>query len=248
MEDIFHRWKKDLCRFKLYEKYYPIKETPKNVTTKKHIYDISKLNNVNYALHGFAAFALFRKELLKYDDLTFIPNLEIEIAKKKIELDLPILDSMLLLVTNEDINSMDGKHYHPVLGIIPKSVCNDNICIFNVNMLSIVNIGNIKVVTVQYLLMWFLFNYNFNDNINDRSLYGNFYLYTMKMIEISQKVLVNRIKNPFNPSLTFLGDDIPYEPMINQNTNLPVNYTPSRIGTRQIFDYSNFPMSGEEIL
>lgn len=243
MEDIFHRWDKDLYRFNLYEKYYPLQITEKKQLTKEYIYD---LPNINFAFNGFAAFALFRKELIKHTDIDDIPKIDIEfINKKKIKLNIPVNDKLLYLVTNE---SLIGKQYNPILGIIPQSSKKDNICMYHVNMLSIVNINNKQVVNVQYLLMWLLFNYNFNDNVDDRNIYGSYYLYTLKMIEISQTVLKGRKYNPFNPSLLLLGEDIVYEISLTQNPNLPVNYTPSKIGTRQIFNYNNFPMSGEEIL
>lgn len=243
MEDIFHRWEKDLHRFNLYEKFYPIKENKVSAIEKESVFD---LPDIEYAFSGFAAYALFRKELLKHVDIDNILKIDLEfIGKKKVKIILPINESNLHLVTNENTDEMVGKHYHPILGIIPKSVQDKNVCIYNVNMLSIVKIDNIKVVNIQYLLMWLLFNYNFNDNIDDRPIYGTYYLHTLQMISIAGSALANRKNNPFNPSLIFLGEEIQYEPILSQNPNLPVNYTPSKVGTRQVFDYSNFPMSGE---
>lgn len=248
MEDIFHRWEKDLHRFNLYERYYPIKEVSITTTFKDYTFDLPKLNRESYAFHGFAAFALFRKELLKHIDVDKIPKIELEFTNKhKVTINLPVSDHMLHLVTGEDINTLEGEQYNPILGLIPYSNKSDNVCIYQVNMLSIIKIDNIQVVTVQYLLMWFLFHYNFNDNKDDRQIYGNFYLYTLQMIELSQKVMKERKNNPFNPSLTFLGNEIKYKPMV-QNPNLPINYTPSKTGTRHTFDYNNFPMSGEKII
>lgn len=242
MEDIFHRWEKDLYRFNLYEKYYPLKETIIKTASKEYIYDLPP---INYAFNGFAAYALYRRELLKHVDIDDILKVDMEfISKKKMRVVQPVNDSYLYLVTNEI--DLPGKKYHPILGIIPKSVRSDNVCIYYTNMLSITKIDNITVVNIQYLLMWLLFNYNFNDIIDDRPIYGLYYIHTLRMISIANTTLIKR-KNPFNPSLVFLGEETQYEPILNQNPNLPVNYTPSKIGTRQVFDYSNFPMSGEEI-
>lgn len=245
MEDIFHRWEKDLYRFNLYEKFYPIKEHIVNITFRDCTFN---LPDIDYAFHGFAAFALYRKELLKHIDIDMIPKIEIEFTnRKKIKINIPVNDPTLYLVTGDSIDNLVGKQYHSLLGVLPQSNRNNNICTYHVNMLSIINMGSIHVVTIQYLLMWFLFHYNFNDNTDDRPIYGNFYLYTLQMIELSRNILKGRKNNLFNPSLMFLGSEITYEPMV-QNPNLPVNYTPSKIGTRRIFDYNNFPMSGEEIL
>lgn len=227
MEDIFHRWNKDLHRFNLYEKYYPIKEIQCNYNCIEYKYELPA---GNFAYHGFAAFALYRKELLKHVDINF-PKLDIEITKTHCKFSSPVKG--LCIVTSEvKCNT------NPILGYIPKSLHNNDLHIYQVNMLSITRINNVQVVNIQYLLMWFLFHYNFDDN----SLYGNFYLYTLQMIELSSIIKKN---NPFNPTLEFMGDAI-YEPMV-QNPNYPVNYTPSRTGTRQVFDYNNFPMSGELI-
>lgn len=241
MEDIFHRWEKDLYRFNLYSKYYPIEEKNINNNIKQYEYDLPK---IDYAFHGFAAFALFRKELLKYVDIDNIPKLELEfINKKRIKLEMPI--NILHLVTNDSIKEQYGDKYYTILNIIPESIQFKNVCIYYENMLSIVNINNMKVVNIQYLLMWLLFNYNFNDNLTDRNIYGKYYLYTLKMIDIASDTLKNKKNNPFNPSLIFLGDDIQYK-LPSVDPNLPINYTPSKLGSRQEFNYNNFHISGEK--
>lgn len=239
MEDIFHRWLKDLKRFKLYEQYYPIIPGKFNLISRTKIFDISFLKKykiTEYALHGFAAFALFRNELIKHIDCD-VPDLNIKITKNKISLDIPVSDSLLHIVTYKNI---DTNKNNKILDVIPVNSIINDVNIYEVSMLSIVQINFINVVNVQYLLMWLLFNYNFNDSIEDRSIYGNFYLYTIQMIELSQKSkLVDRKNNPFNPSITLLGPMSEYE-LPKQNPRLPINYTPEKIGTRPSFDYSIF--------
>lgn len=253
MEDIFNRWEKDLYRFNLFEQHYPIKESNSDYT----YYDMEYIiPDIDYALHGFSAFALFSKELLKHGKLT---DVDIKITKNKCKVSSPIKTNLHIVTgsniekvienySKSDVSTDDkiniAERFHTILGLIPDSVVIGNVTIYQVNLLSVVKINNIKVVTIQYLLLWFLFNYHFNDIIQDRPIYGNFYVYTLKMIELSNTVYKDTY-NPFNPSLTFIGESKPFEPIV-QNDKYPVNYTPSREGTRQIFDYNNFQISGEK--
>lgn len=235
MEDIFHRWDKDLKRFNLYEKYYPILINNPNIKYTTRTYT---LPNINYAFHGFVAFSLYRNELLKHTDVDNIPDLHVQIIKKKCTIDIPVSDNNIHLVTDELLTL---PYFNPLL-TLPMSKIIDNICIYNVNLLSIITIDNMQIVTIQYLLLWLLFNYQFNNNEKDRNIYSLFYKYTLDMISISNTLQLKN--NPFYPTLTFIGTKPIYTPFVN-NSLLPVNYTPSKIGTRQQFDYSNFKISGE---
>lgn len=241
MEDIFHRWEKDLKRFNLYEEYYPIQfDTQPSYTYKDITY---KLPDINFAFHGFAAFALYRSELLKYIDIDTIPNITIQFNKQTCIVNIPVTDITLDLVTDETLTK---PYYESLLGL-PQSKIIDNVRIYHVNMLSITKIDTKKVVTIQYLLMWLLFQYNFNDNINDRDIYGLFYKYTLQMINMSKNINNNNVKNKinvFNPSLTYIGQEEQYKPYI-QDPSLPINYTPSKTDTRHTFDYNNFTISGQ---
>jgi hypothetical protein len=70
-EDVFHRWRKDLARFALLAKHYPIGDKgsafalPGKYETKTAPYTVSLAGTDpdTYALHGFAAFALLRHAL-----------------------------------------------------------------------------------------------------------------------------------------------------------------------------------------
>lgn len=237
MEDIFHRWEKDFNRFNLYEKYYPIKENNMSYKIKNYSFDLPDVPL--FAFHGFAAFALFRKEVSKYPNIESqlnIPLLYINITGNKCKLDIPVSDHTLHLTTSEEYIT-DINRFNNILDILPTHTLSNNVCMYYVNLLSITTIDNFNVVNVQYLLMWLLFHYNFSDNISDRQIYGNFYIYTLQMVD---KLAI------FNPTLSFLGAEKEYKPLL-QNNNYPINYTPSKTGTRHQFNYSNFTMSGEKV-
>jgi len=247
MEDIFHRWTKDLERFNLYEQYYPISENEVNYEYKNICYKLPKLNYNLIAFNGFVAFAMFRIELLKYINVDSIPDMNLQfINKTNFSINIPGNNKNCHLVIGESIDNITGKKYNPILEIIPKNVVVDNVCIYEINMLSITKINNINIVNIQYLLLWFLFHYNFNESDNDKKIYGNFYVYTLQMIQLSMNVIKSK-HNPFYPTLTFLGPDVGYIPSV-QNPKYPINYTPDKINTRKTFDYNNFSISGEEII
>ena len=63
------------------------------------------------------------------------------------------------------------------------------------------------------------------------------------MIDIAESKKIST----FMPSITYLGPEPLYEMQHIQDPRLPVNYNPGKIGTRQVFDYSNFKLSGELI-
>lgn len=244
MEDIFHRWEKDIKRFNLFEKYYPIKISKIKINTKKKKYTLPiSIYDKKYATHGFMAYALFCKEILKYIDKKKLDNvilLDINyITEKECSVDMPI-DENYIFVT--DTSNKTESTYYTILGLIPESYIKDNISIFFVDMLSIVNIDNIQVVSIQYLLLYFLFYANFDNDMDNRKIYKNFYLYTLQLITLAEDL--NNLEQ-FMPSLTYLGNEPLFIPQ--NDPNLPVNYNPDKIGTRQIFDYSNYKISGEKI-
>jgi hypothetical protein len=253
-EDIFNRWERDIKRFNLYELYYPIKKNKDNSKLSTKTYTL--LDNYRsdlYAFHGFAAFAIYRRELSQYIELRHIPQVEIQFNNNKCELTSPT--DVIELVTNEELEW----HYHPILNIIPKKHIKDNnVIYYYTELLSINKINDKQVVTIQYLLLYFLFYYIFG-NESEKDMYKNYYLYTLELIELSEsqyntelKKSINKNKNkesssgkvnPFLPGIDFLGKRPEFK-MIR--TMFPVNYTPSKTGTRQVFDYNLFKLSGEE--
>lgn len=237
-EDIFHRWSRDIVRFNLFEHYYPIKENKMDYTfiTKTFTLPIN-ITDKKYAFHGFMAYALLCKQLSKYIDDIPVLNISFQSANK-CTLDMPC-ESNLMIVTSTD--SELKRTNASILNIIPQSHVDNDISIYFTNMLSICSIDHIQIATVQYLLMYFLFMYNFDDKHN--ILYGNFYLYTLRMISIAEDLDIKNM-SAFMPSITYLGNEPPYIPINVQDPTLPINYYPHKL-RRPTFDYSNFKRSGE---
>lgn len=249
MEDIFNRWSKDVKRFNLLEKYYKI-ILPDNIEIKikKNTYTFNDkiIKNKKYALHGFAAYAIYYNELINKDEHNDIEKILISFLNDRTcVLNVPVLDIDYPFILVSDNYNLEDKQYASILGTIPQhdkiKMYDKDFVIYYVNMLSIVVINDVQVVNIQYLLMYFLFYYNFYENIEYRNIFGKFYNNLLKMIDIMEK------KNDiFLPSLTFLGKEPLYNPT-DINKNLPINYIPERKTNKPIFDYNDFKISGEKL-
>jgi len=250
LEDIFNRWGKDIVRFNLYEQYYPIivHNVKYDITEKTYKLPYKLINNKQYAINGFAAYALYYREFIKYSDNTSsIESIVLSITEYTCMLTIPKLpdNNPFIIVTNQPNN--EGK-YSNILEKIPDhdilSIENNELIIYYVNYLSITVIDDIQVVNIQYLLMYFLFYYNFYYDVNYRKIFGKFYINLLAMINIMEPKQDKT--QVFYPSLLMLGYAPLYKPTHINNNLLPINYTPSRANTRQAFNYSNFKLSGEE--
>lgn len=156
-EDVFHRWQKDLKRFNLFEKYYPITYTP----TKSEVYTTvkGKLNipfivdiqpigvasrdcTPKLALHGFAAYAAIRTSL---DTLSAAFKLPISQIKapylsltfpddNTIEVELPVGNNIILASPwpEEVLTGFKNvKKFSPYMDVCPESYQVENITIFS---------------------------------------------------------------------------------------------------------------------
>lgn len=238
-EDIFHRWLKDIKRFNIIERLYPL--IPSNVNYKTSFYTFKlpdKITSKDYAFHSFAAYALYYIELSKKVPLK-VKKLDITFSGNSCTLELPF-KANICLVSSTYIHKPE---YASLLDRIPEHlVINDNVTIYLTNQIAIVDINGMQVVTIQYVLMHFLFFYNYYENDEYKLIYKNLYIDTLEMIKIAEK---NNVK-VFLPSITCLGNRALYVPSIDPN--LPINYNPSKHNSRQVFDYNNFKLSGERIV
>jgi hypothetical protein len=244
MEDIFHRWEKDIIRFNKYEKYYPLKYEPIDYDIKYYTFKLPDIiTSKKIAFHSFAAYALYYRALakmVKEKDMLNIKKININFGSTHCSLEMPFKANLCL------VSSEYEPEYHSLLEKVPKStIVNGNVSIYITNLLTIVQDEGIQIVNIQYVLMHFLFFYNFFEDYSIKLIYKNFYIYTLRMIEIAEKIKNNKLAEIFLPSIKNLGKDPIYIP--NNNQNLPINYTPSKENSRQTFDYSNFKISGEKI-
>jgi hypothetical protein len=249
MEDIFHRWEKDIKRFNLYEQYYPITMKEINVSPISKEYTLpEKITNKKYALYGFMAYAMYCKEFKKIykQKVNDIQLHSISFTSSNTCIvEIPI-DLNLLVITDKSTNINKITHNN-IIGLIPEYSESNNIITYYTDLLSIVEIDNIQVVNIQYLLLYFLFNYNFYTDEKNKIIFGNYYIYTLRMINYVESI--SESLNAFMPSITYLGQEPMYEPINPElQSTFPVNYTPSKIGTRRIYDYNNYKISGKQIV
>jgi hypothetical protein len=258
-EDIFNRWEKDITRFNLFEQYYPIKYTSIEYTLIDYTYELpDNYTSEKYAFHMFAAYAILCKEYRKYykDDIL---NLNITFTNdKKCILSVPF-NTNLYLVSPTDNKPID-QYYSTILNIIPEHYINNNVFIMYIDGLSIANSNiqiansniqiannNIQIVNIQYLLYHLLFYYNFFNNEKERIIYGNMYIYVLRMIsniESNKVTIPDNVKSLFMPSLDLLSEFKVIEYGVNRTR--PVNYNPHNTGTRQIVNYEDYRISGEK--
>ena len=155
-EDLFHRWSKDLKRFNLFEKYYPITSTEKiklktkKITGKLTLPIIGNGKDLKLALHGFAAYAIIRKsldELCAIIDipLSTIPRLSIDFPDKfTIVLESPIDNNLIVFAspwpesvfdipfdTSTSASTSAIKKFSPYMDIYPETYQKNNTVILS---------------------------------------------------------------------------------------------------------------------
>jgi hypothetical protein len=135
----------------MYEQYYPITEMVikyKDITQTYTLLD--NYESEKYAFHGFAAFAMYQKELYKHVDLN-MPKLNI--VFKNNACILTSINNELILVTNERLDWQ----YHTILNPIPQSCTVNDVHYYYTELLSITKLDYVQVVNIQYLLLFILF-------------------------------------------------------------------------------------------
>lgn len=223
-EDVFHRWRKDLLRFNLFEKYYPVDSSESwNGSSHKVTGKVLSLDKV--ALHGFAAYAALR---ILYDALAgtvaiSAPHLSITIddavsvptGAHTISVDTPTGDTIVLASPWPTEAVSDAKQFDPYMDIYPETYHIDNVIVFSTHgrklAASMCDIAGkqIHVVTVHYLLLWFLAEYHQSTDENDRKIYRSFYAHTLEIIRAATALfpcVCDLMNSPFAPVITTFGD------------------------------------------
>jgi RNAse (barnase) inhibitor barstar len=233
MENIFHRWKKDIKRLNLLEKYYPIEyDGYFDILKSSHKLPFPIINNDNIAINGFAVYSLLLKFLESLDskDYKYFKDFK----------EFKILDDSSL-VFNSPIHSLDLitsidvedllinvqlKKYRPFLDVsheIYKSNTEEYDVSITCNKTELTSVSKIylsnyeisKEETDSYilianphnLLLWFLINAFKTQN----NLYKQFYGYTMKLLKNAEEYYEKKsnidtfMKSPFSPSTFTIG-------------------------------------------
>ena len=189
-EQLFNRWEKDIKRFALLNKYYPIgtNNTINNkIELKTYTFNLNKYNlfysknidikqhkrvNPTISFHGFAAYAIMRKSL---DQI--IKLLNVKIDEKKLELNAPTLELKFLNKYTFTLQSPINVCYF-ACSTIDEIIDNfKNIKIYypylDINLTQIVTDKNItflsvekKILSISKVNIKWAFNDNDNDNDN----------------------------------------------------------------------------------
>jgi hypothetical protein len=298
-EDVFHRWRKDLRRINLYEKYFPLvpREDPRGgllaarrdappqetvrlrarVATPIVLADAALaaqplLPALSAALHGFAAYAILRGAL---DDLSIdSPRIRISFPDAAtVELELPAdvarASETIVFASPRPADiigdgSADLKWYDPYIDVYPESVRSGAITVLSTEgrllaaSYTRVRVGDAgepngeaRVVTPQYLLLWFLFEAHRAATTAHRTLYRTYYAHTLTILREAEALFSARLgqaisgregavmdefaASPFAPSITTIGvanTDTTYIIKMADNAEKARETLPEALGVR----------------
>lgn len=173
-EVVFNRLKKDVERFNLIDKYYPLELEYPSITLKKYtipknIYPIYEPLNLSTTIHGYAAYALLithaselKPEILKDPKIikaSFILDDTITYEAPFPELQLLIEMDEEKIKEIKEIKEMD--EYEPLIDIKPPIFKKHNIELWNFNgiLISAGSCTNIIIPSIQYILLFLLGEY-----------------------------------------------------------------------------------------
>jgi hypothetical protein len=228
---IFNRWRKDIKRFNMFEKYYPLEDND----SKKKIGSI--YSNEQYiipenllsviAFHGFAGYALIYRSL-QYTFQEFkveptalfksLPTINIKLEKNgngavSISLQSPSLE----LVTSDPKTVQSGlgeskiQHYKSYMEYIPEHfIARDkNMVVYSAESqllsMSITTIDGIRIQipSIQYLLSYFLAKALID---KENNIYRSFYIGLLNIIKIAEELFEGKpgLENIINACPFFL--------------------------------------------
>lgn len=231
-EVIFHRWKKDMTRYTLINKFYPLStDNSRQVASASRqvaSFDQSLIDNKNVAIHGFTAYALIRNtidELIdKFKTKSIIPitapKLHVKITKNTIETEIPDgIDTTIFVASCEpDLFVSNFDTYRPYMDAWPsvrKNKSNGGVLEIPNRLTSIsilqVDSGSVQVVCINFILLFFMVHYYMTQN----EIYKNYYLWTVELITVAED-LFSKLKDqksalrlfldsPFAPNITTMG-------------------------------------------
>lgn len=231
-ETIFFRWKKDMLRFELLNKYYGLKNNDEKLIKIKTIpIKLDKKKIEGCCIGGYSAllFWLYLATNLGYKTNLFIGS--IELTKDNIEFKL--FDKyQLITIFNSDIFGIRTRfaplnkfeQFYPFLDIMPeKIIINDNYELLNNKgyLISSYLYEDINIVNIQHCLLYFMFQYIIK-NQDDELM--NFYKYSYIIALDILYWSINKYMNtkniddkkkyrPFLPSVETFGN-------INENISL----------------------------
>jgi hypothetical protein len=229
-EVIFARWNKDIVRFNILSKYYPI-DVQNNPSDLRKIKFPDSIKG--FVFTGFIAYAIYYNKfakLMKEKDIK-IPD---EIVKASLIIDdgftFETLDNKLDLIHYEYEKVLDVlllknvKKYEPYINLIPQTVVGDldgnKVIIHNtknklisINSLNLSHIfdvvseNKIRIVNIQPLLKYYLSQKFINKDTKFAHVYIARYVSLLKMIDMVEKHSNMEKADLFYPSINVYGKE-----------------------------------------
>lgn len=243
-EVIFHRWEKDITRFNLINKYYPIKSTA-GIVTRPVVIDNKYVKK--QVLTGFAAYALLFTEYIKNNPLSD-KIVKSSFSSNSDTITFPSLNDEFEIV-HYNLDKITGEfggnfsYYEPYINLIPMKAVSSNIIIYS-SKGKLVSVNSIefngkkyRITNIQYLLKHFLslamiskdklrqtYLSYYNSllvmcNSKDSLFQLSINTYGNENINLAREIALNRLNHDVN------GEELYY---------LPINYYPSRSRARGV--------------
>jgi len=246
-EVIFARWSKDVKRFNMLDKYYPVEARPAPPAPPVITFPLERRKNV---FTGLCAYAFMYHWFSKYGvvDNDVIPA-KLSVTGKPatgkpatgqiISLSANVIE-IISFELSKDADP-EAHQYEPLGTIMPAKAVSDNIIVYDTrNRLVSVNSMHIdsvafRIVNVQYLLKHFIGSH-FAGDTTALAYYNSL----MRMIAHAEKHEKDPLTSPFFPSIQTYGNDnldLTRQVLLNrmyhelddvEQFSIPYNYYPGR--------------------
>jgi hypothetical protein len=251
-ENIFNRWKKDIDRFNMLSKFYPLKVD--NVKISKTKTEVKMDYDGQYVFFGMFAYGqLYNFYKNTSQDCSGIIDLQSSFSDGVANFEIPTGTKPVLEVLSIDKLQIPGEWYHPFLDVLPKKIKQKMVEIYDMST-QYITVHN-GIINCQYLMAYLLINYFVECN----DVYLKLYASLMKMTYN----IGNMVDSPFSLSINTIGsenyDEIyfisknnsMYEMGLEQIIDgLPQNYFPNNVKVKtETFQYKNnyFKRDGSKI-
>jgi hypothetical protein len=217
LEDVFHRWRKDLKRFNLFETHYPVvaHAEPREhatVTARLSVPVVGRGQDLTVALHGFAAYAVMRAAL---DETAAAfgapldvraPRLQIAFPDdRSLAVELPAGDAVVVASPEPAaaVEGLDPQWHDPYMDVNPEAARAGPLLVLStrdrllaVSLVSVAPASGPRrqayVVTPQYLLLHFLFEAHRAAAERDREVYLAYYGHTLEIMRAAENAFADQ--------------------------------------------------------
>ena len=212
-EDVFHRWRKDLARFNLFERHYPIIAGDTGAaparTARLAVPVTGRGAGLRVALHGFAAYAATRAAL---DELAAALGRPVAVAAPRLALSFP--DDHTVSVESPAGDAVvvaspwpaevvpDGARFAPYMDLCPESYHGGGAVVMSAKnrrlaatLLRVAGgASQVFVVTPHYLLLWLLYEaHRAEGDAARRDTYRAFYAHTLEVLRAAEDIYADTL-------------------------------------------------------